>query len=259
MELNAKSYDAQRNLGYVLEKKGNYGGAVVRYQKAIELAPNLSYLHLGLGKNYRALGKYTEAVAAFQRATEVDPKNAEAFDWLGRGHFDQRNYELALQSFEKALELQPRYALAQGHIGWVYYFAPAKDYAKAAEAFKKALEMGGLDQARTAEFQAELGLSLAYQGKCKDARAALKKAQELLVAVSAPDLVEAVAKGFKLCEGKWPPRAAAWAGGKASLSPAPRRWAGGPALGAEPEAFPVALAWGSGLTWIAPVAFSPGL
>ena len=62
--------------GYLAESKADYQSAVVAYKRAVELAPDYSYLHLALGNAYRAQKSYDEALKAYSRASALDPKDA---------------------------------------------------------------------------------------------------------------------------------------------------------------------------------------
>jgi len=48
--------DVHRVYAYVLESLGEYNQAIQEYDKAIAIAPNLTFLYLRAGANYRRLG-----------------------------------------------------------------------------------------------------------------------------------------------------------------------------------------------------------
>ena len=78
--------DVHRVNGYVQESTANYTQAIEEYQKAIAITPNLNFLYMSLGANYRKL-----ASMSIENSTE----------W-------KYYYELALESFAKAAAINER-------------------------------------------------------------------------------------------------------------------------------------------------------
>src|SRR5204862_1183546 len=61
---------------YYLESNADYAGAVDTYRRAIEKAPERSYLHLSLGHALRAAKRFDEAIQSYQRAADLFPEDA---------------------------------------------------------------------------------------------------------------------------------------------------------------------------------------
>jgi tetratricopeptide (TPR) repeat protein len=129
----------QRVRGYLAEAQADYAGAVVGYQRAVELHPDFSYLWLALGNAYRAQQNYAEALKAYQRGADLAPRDARIEAALGSVHLAQDEYQSALTHYLRAAELDPDYATPPGQIGWVYY--KQRQYAKAQPYFEHAVEM----------------------------------------------------------------------------------------------------------------------
>jgi tetratricopeptide (TPR) repeat protein len=55
LERDASLMDVHRVHAYVLETQADYTGAIEAYDRAIAIAPNLSFLHIRAGANYRTL------------------------------------------------------------------------------------------------------------------------------------------------------------------------------------------------------------
>jgi len=53
--------DVHRISGYLQESLGNYSAAITEYKKAVEINPNLTFLYMSIGVNYRELGQYDYA------------------------------------------------------------------------------------------------------------------------------------------------------------------------------------------------------
>jgi len=84
-----------------------YGEAIRRYSKALEIDPSfkLAYVNRGVAYHYHTL--YDYAIADYNKAIELDP----CYQWpyLNRGlaYFAQEQYTQAINDFNKALELDP--------------------------------------------------------------------------------------------------------------------------------------------------------
>jgi Flp pilus assembly protein TadD len=86
--------------------------------KAVELAPNSSMMHVarGVGNYYvpASLGGGAKVfLPDFQKAVELDPANADAWLWLGLGLRKENRDVEARKAFAKSLELNPNRAWAK--------------------------------------------------------------------------------------------------------------------------------------------------
>jgi tetratricopeptide (TPR) repeat protein len=162
--LNPNIPDTQRALGYVYEAQGEYELAIEAYEAAIRAHPKLAFLHIAVGKNYRAIGYrfnlegrwdeskpyFEQAVADFEEAIRLDPHNPLSYDEIGWtfGHYmgdDREVKQQALDYLEEALSQNPDYALAYRHLGQVYY--NLRNYEESIPALERGLELGELPPA----------------------------------------------------------------------------------------------------------------
>lgn len=133
--------DVHRIYAYVYESQGDYSDAITEYLKAIDLAPNLTFLKISVGKVYRQLGLYDQALSMFalaakqnqqlgindpipylaiantyirtgdnliavvnvQKALAMDPTSPDVYAQLGMAYHSSRNYEGAIPAFKCAL------------------------------------------------------------------------------------------------------------------------------------------------------------
>ncbi len=129
--------------------------AVAQGKKGVELGPELSATHLGLGMAYMASEKYTPALSEFERAVELEPESFRAHLYRGmllRGL--RRTGELAGE-VTRVVELDPSSAVAYSLLG--DYYQDARKYWSARESY---LAASILDQDL---LWPRLGLAAAYQ------------------------------------------------------------------------------------------------
>jgi tetratricopeptide (TPR) repeat protein len=161
VELNPNIPDTQRALAFVYEAQGEYEKAISAYEAAIAAHPRLSFLHIALGRNHRAVGyrlqleglwdeslpSFEQSVAAFEQAIQLDPSLVQSYDEIGwtYGHYmgdDREVKQKGVDYLEEALRTDPNYALAYRHLGQVYY--DLRNYEEAVPAFERGLEIGGM-------------------------------------------------------------------------------------------------------------------
>lgn len=161
VKLNPNVPDTQRALAFVYEAQGEYELAIEAYKEAIAAHPRLSFLHIALGKSYRAIGYrlqlqgqweeatpfFDQAVASFEEAIQLNPNDVGSYDEIGwtYGHHmgdDREVKQRGVDYLEEALRRDANYALVYRHLGQVYY--DLRNYEEAVPAFEKALEIGDL-------------------------------------------------------------------------------------------------------------------
>jgi tetratricopeptide (TPR) repeat protein len=128
--LNASTYFAHGNL---LERQGNYEGAVQQYQRALALSSKMTSARNRLGIVLNKLGRHAEASAQFRLAIQQNPKDAYLQNNLGFSLYLEGKYAEALSALSAALELQPDYDRAHMNKGIV--LAKTRDYAGALTEF----------------------------------------------------------------------------------------------------------------------------
>jgi tetratricopeptide (TPR) repeat protein len=226
VDLNPNIPDTQRALAFVHEKQGQYEQAIEAYQAAIEAHPRLSFLHIALGKNHRAIGYrlnlegrwddatpyFEQAVLAFEEAIALDPANPESYDEIGwtYGHFmgdDRETKQRGVDYLEEAIAQNPDYAMAHRHLGQVYY--DLRNYEQAIPALEQAIALGGLPAADTVLSHIMVGWSSYVLDRaddstdpCTDALPHFQAAAEVLDQLPQRELgLEALAQqGLDTCE-----------------------------------------------------------
>jgi tetratricopeptide (TPR) repeat protein len=104
-----KMRDAQEHydIGMKEYKKRDLHGALVEFNKSIELNPDLPVAYSIRGDVKEQLGDSNGALADFKKTIELDPK--EAFAYYGLGVLNRQKGDLAGSNvdFKKAIELNP--------------------------------------------------------------------------------------------------------------------------------------------------------
>ncbi|HTX80432.1 MAG TPA: tetratricopeptide repeat protein, partial [Longilinea sp.] len=127
---NEPLMDVYRINGYVQEAFGNYNEAITQYQKAADIAPNLTFLYLYIGYNYRQLRQWQTALDSFNKAINIDeqlalhnplPYLAKAKVYTQRG--DAGDMFLAALDVRAALGYNPDNPDIYGELGVVYFKA----------------------------------------------------------------------------------------------------------------------------------------
>jgi tetratricopeptide (TPR) repeat protein len=126
--------DVHRAYAKVLESSGDYTGAIDSYQRAIALNPNLPFLYLSMGANYRYRRKPPEdpnaaqrdidlALEAYSMAARLNPKNPLPYLSIASTYANQGEFFIAERNAQKALTLNPTNADIYGRLGVLYYRA----------------------------------------------------------------------------------------------------------------------------------------
>ncbi len=173
VKINAKSFIAQRNLGYVLENQGRYKDALAAFEVAGQLAPNLGYIPISAGNTYMAMGDYEHALAEYQNAVNLNPDSPVGYDVLGHAAALAGDPDRALATLKQAIQVDPNYGMAFAHLGSAYF--GRLNYEKAIENFQKAVDLG----VRKEDIFYQFGLAYAYLDDCQNAATWLNKALEI--------------------------------------------------------------------------------
>ena len=74
--------DAYNTKGCVLYIKEDYPDAIIAFQKATELNPNLTMAHKNAGMAYINLKQYDRALPYLEKANELDPNDSQTIYFL---------------------------------------------------------------------------------------------------------------------------------------------------------------------------------
>lgn len=148
--------DTHRVYGYVLETLGQYNSAIQQYQKAAEITPNMTFLYVRIGQNYReGIRNPDRALEYFDRAARINEalgvENPIPYLEIAKTYTQQGEFFAASVNAEKALSFDPTNASTYGQLGII--FIRARNYEGAMPLLRCAVrgctaadnEMGGVE------------------------------------------------------------------------------------------------------------------
>jgi tetratricopeptide (TPR) repeat protein len=134
--------DVHRVYGTVLESNGFYRGAIEEYLEAASITPNLTFLYLQIGVNYRRLRDVDEALFYFDKAAQIneqlDIEDPIPYMGIGRTYLQEGEFIVAARNVERALLINPSDPFIYGFLGVVYF--KGRNYESAIPVLKCAVD-----------------------------------------------------------------------------------------------------------------------
>ena len=127
--------DVHRVYAYFLESTLNYNQAILEYQAALEINPNLTFLYISIGQNYRALAArtsipaqqktlYEQALSSFEKAVhlneQLEIQDPLPFVAIAKTYAQQGEFFAAARNALKAVEIEPNNPDLYGQLGNIY-------------------------------------------------------------------------------------------------------------------------------------------
>jgi len=113
----------------------NYEAALLEYENALELDPDIFQAHRNLGEIYLVKKDYERALAEYQKALALEPGNREIPLKLAYLFTEKKEFERALETLEKILKTDPKNSEALKNMALTCL--SLKDYDRAFETVKK--------------------------------------------------------------------------------------------------------------------------
>ncbi|HEY8716630.1 MAG TPA: protein kinase [Candidatus Acidoferrum sp.] len=172
LALDDSQAEAHALLAGAYDNDWEWAPAAREFERALQLEPNNSRIHVLYGLHFITLGNTDQAIAHFQKATQLDALNLNAMCNLGAAYVNARRYDDAIAQLNKVLEIDPNYASGHQFLSLVYeaqgkYDLWLDEWEKAA-ALSNDADLLAVSKAARAEF-AKGGY-----------RAAIKRAAEVL-------------------------------------------------------------------------------
>jgi tetratricopeptide (TPR) repeat protein len=111
----------------VLESTSYYSRAIEEYKAAAEILPNMTFLYISIGQNYRQLQQYDQALEYFDRAATINETNGvqDPLPYLGiaKTYTRQGQFFAAANNAEKALSFDYFNPDLYGQLGYIRFQA----------------------------------------------------------------------------------------------------------------------------------------
>ena len=135
-------------LGDVLRSQEDFAGAIIAYDKAIDLSTEGArarwVLYYSRGIAYERSGKGKESEDDFRAALALNPEQPQVLNYLGYSLVEQqRNLDEALDMIERAVAASPNSGYIVDSLGWVLYRLGRYD--EAVEQMERAVELVAVD------------------------------------------------------------------------------------------------------------------
>jgi len=134
--------DVHRINGYLQESIGNYSAAITEYKKASDINPNLTFLYLSIGVNYRQLEQYDFALEYFAKAADINEQlgimDPIPYQSIAKTYVQQGEPLVASLNARKAVQIKPDDAFYYAFLGDVYH--KSRNYEGEILAFQCGLE-----------------------------------------------------------------------------------------------------------------------
>lgn len=141
LQADSTLMDVHRVDGYINESAANYPQAIAAYKTALQIDPNLTFLYMSIGVNYRKILQYDLALEYFSRAAQINEglgvKDSGPYFSISNTYLQMGQAFAAGLNARKGLNYKPDDADAYGQLGIIYH--RTKNYEGAIQAFKCAL------------------------------------------------------------------------------------------------------------------------
>jgi len=127
-------------IGNAKSDMGDYEGAILAFNKAIELNPNFSESYYNRGSvKYNHLKDYQGALPDFNKTLEINPNHVTAYTNRGLTKNALKDYKGAIDDFNKAIQLSPGFPIA--YLDRANLKADLGDFNGALQDYNKAIEL----------------------------------------------------------------------------------------------------------------------
>ena len=139
--IEPNSMDVQRVYGYVLESLGQYRLAIEKYRESVKIHPNLTFLYIFIGRNFRSLEVHNRALEEFEKAAQINEQlgvqDPVPYVEIAKTYSRDGEFFAAALNAEKAIRINPYNPNTYGQLGIIY--TKARNFEGAQPAFKCAV------------------------------------------------------------------------------------------------------------------------
>jgi serine/threonine protein kinase/tetratricopeptide (TPR) repeat protein len=175
-QLRPNDFTSMNDLGLFYYGRGRYQEAARIFKRMTELLPDNSSGYTNLGAVNWMDGHYAEAAVSYEKSLALRP-SAQAYTSLGAVYFFLDRCPEAVPLMEKASELRPKNDQMWGNLGDVYGCSP-NGKERAAQAYRRAVELGEERLAVNPKDAETLGRVALYQARLGEKGAAVEKTKQ---------------------------------------------------------------------------------
>ena len=135
----AQAHNALAELKYQYEY--DWTGAEKEFKKAIDLNPNVAWIHQAYGWFLMSVGRFDEANDEMERAQGLDPSSLTINVGRGRLFYYSRQYDQAIQQFQNIIAVEPDEGSSYQSLYTIY--EQKQMYPEAVEAYLKFKSLNG--------------------------------------------------------------------------------------------------------------------
>ncbi len=121
--LAPNSMDTHRVYAYILESTRYYSRAIEEYKRAAEIEPNMTFLYISIGQNYRQLALYDQALEYFDQAASINKaigiEDPLPYLAIAKTYTRQGEFFAAARNAEAALALDYTNPDLYGQLGYI--------------------------------------------------------------------------------------------------------------------------------------------
>lgn len=161
---------AWHNLAAALETDGRHEESLACYERVLDILPNYTAAHFGMGGAWLSRGEVGLAIEHFQMAVDQDPDNAPYQAHLGKALMLDLRLDEAETPLRRAIELDPTYGRSYEYLGLV--LLGKKDIEGAIKQFRAGMEA---DPGLSSNYH-NLAAGLANVGRFDEAAAVCNRA-----------------------------------------------------------------------------------
>ena len=147
IQLNPNYAKAYSNRGLARYQSGDKQRAIQDYNQALKINPNDVPAYYNRGNARSGLGDKQGAIADYNRALEINPNLADTYLNRGMFRFILKDYQGAIADYNRALRINPNYSYAyflrgNARADSEAYQVAIQDYQKAADLFQQEGDKG---------------------------------------------------------------------------------------------------------------------
>lgn len=170
---NPEHFDSLVLHGVIFATSGNLDAAIPLFERAAQIRPGDTSIHINLAKANEELGRFDAAIGHYRRSLEIDPNNDAYLINLGNLLNKNKDFTGAADSYKRALEVNPENPGVHSNLGNTFVAQDRLD--DAVHSYRRALEI----DPGIASIHCNLGDALEAHGLLDDAVASHKRAIEI--------------------------------------------------------------------------------